>query len=162
MIFGVPIGSQTIHLDIDLSDIGEFSLSPQDLIRTSNATEGQVNGVQFKSSSNLSELPQILTVNRTIEVEPLWGQPEICNLGITRTDFDVLEEFGIKIEPCAIFIGSIFSNSDEDVQKQNCKVEKNLGDKCSLINGPGQILAIRQTINNDINGRPILETYTLE
>jgi hypothetical protein len=162
MIFGVPIGSQTIHLDIDLSDIGEFSLSPQDLIRTSNATEGQVNGVQFKSSSNLSELPQILTVNRTIEVEPLWGQPEICNLGITRTDFDVLEEFGIKIEPCAIFIGSIFSNSDEDVQKQNCKVEKNLGDKCSLINGPGQILAIRQTINNDINGRPILETHTLE
>lgn len=33
MIFGVPLGSQTIHVDIDLSDIGEFSLSPQDLIR---------------------------------------------------------------------------------------------------------------------------------
>jgi hypothetical protein len=162
MIFGVPVGNQTLHVDIDLSDIGEFSLSPQDLIRTSNTTEGKVNGTQFKSSNNLSDLPQILTINRTVEVEPLWGQPEICNLGITRTDFDILEEFGIKIEPCAIFLGSIFSNSDEYVQKQNCKVNKNLGDKCALTTGPGEILAIRQTIYRDSNGRPILESHTLE
>ena len=33
MIFGVPVGPQTVHMDVDLSDIGEFSLSPQDLIR---------------------------------------------------------------------------------------------------------------------------------
>ncbi len=32
MIFGVPLGSQTIVVNIDLSDIGEFSLSPQELI----------------------------------------------------------------------------------------------------------------------------------
>ena len=33
MIFGVPLGIQVVFLDLDLSDIGEFSLSPQDLIR---------------------------------------------------------------------------------------------------------------------------------
>jgi len=33
MIFGVPTGFQNIIMDVDLSDIGEFSLSPQDLIR---------------------------------------------------------------------------------------------------------------------------------
>ena len=33
MIFGVPVGTQTIVMDIDLSDIGCFSLSPQDLIQ---------------------------------------------------------------------------------------------------------------------------------
>ena len=32
MIFGVPLGQQTIFMDLDLSDIGEFSLTPQDLV----------------------------------------------------------------------------------------------------------------------------------
>ena len=38
MIFGVPTGNQTIVLDMDLSDIGPFSFSPQDLIRLGKAT----------------------------------------------------------------------------------------------------------------------------
>ena len=42
MIFGVPAGSQTIVVDIDLSDIGEFSLSPQDLVRMGRANIGAV------------------------------------------------------------------------------------------------------------------------
>jgi len=162
MIFGVPIGTQTIHLDIDLSDIGEFSLSPQDLIRTGFATENQVNGTEFKNSFNLAELPQIITINRTLEVEPFWGQPEICNLGITRTDFDLQQELGLKIEPTAIFMGSLISNVDEAILKQNCNVKPKLGDKCSLITGPGEILSIRQTIFSDNLGRPILEEYKLE
>jgi hypothetical protein len=62
MIFGVPVGSQTLHIDIDLSDIGEFSLSPQDLIRMGVATQAQVAGTKFKSSSNLNELPQIISI----------------------------------------------------------------------------------------------------
>jgi hypothetical protein len=33
MIMGVPLGDQTVVMDVDLSDIGEFSLTPQDLIR---------------------------------------------------------------------------------------------------------------------------------
>jgi hypothetical protein len=49
MIFGVPTGAQTIVMDVDLSDIGCFSLSPQDLIKTGNATESQVDGNKFKS-----------------------------------------------------------------------------------------------------------------
>jgi len=162
MIFGVPIGTQTIHVDIDLSDIGEFSLSPQDLIRAGFATENQINGTEFKNSFNLSELPQIVTINRTLEVEPFWGQPEICNLGITRTDFDLQQELGLKIEPTAIFMGSLISNVDEAVLKQRCNIKPKLGDKCSLITGPGQILAIRQTIFSDNLGRPILEEFKLE
>jgi hypothetical protein len=71
MIFGVPTGSQTIHVEVDLSDIGEFSLSPQDLIRMGVATPAQVAGTKFKSSTNLNELPQIISINRIIEVEPL-------------------------------------------------------------------------------------------
>jgi hypothetical protein len=162
MIFGVPTGSQTIVMDVDLSDIGEFSLSPQDLIRMGVATEAQVSGTEFKSSTNLRELPQIININKTIEVEPLWGQPEICNLGITRTDFDLSSEARIEITPTAIFMGSIISNEDGDIVKRNCKPRNKSGSLCSLVSGPGEILAIRQTIFQDDTGRPVLETFNLE
>ena len=162
MIFGVPVGSQTVVVDIDLSDIGEFSLSPQDLIRMGITTQSQVAGTHFKSSTNLRELPQIVTFNRTLEVEPLWGQPEICNLGITRTDFDLSGEANIDITPTAIFMGSLVSSKEEDYVKKSCKPTLTSGSLCSLVAGPGEILAIRQTIAQDVNGRPILETVDLE
>ncbi len=162
MIFGVPVGSQTIHMDVDLSDIGEFSLSPQDLIRIGKANSGQVGGTKFKSSTNLGSLPQIVSINRVIQVEPLWGQPEVCNLGITRTDFDLTEEFNITISPTAIFMGSIFSDLETLSLRKNCKPKFKQGELCNLVTGPGQILSIRQTIFNDNQGRPILENFELE
>ena len=54
MIFGVPTGTQTVLMDVDLSDIGCFSLSPQDLIDSGVAVESQVNGSKFKTSTNLN------------------------------------------------------------------------------------------------------------
>jgi hypothetical protein len=162
MIFGVPLGSQTIHVDVDLSDIGEFSLAPQDLIRNGIATENQVAGNKFRKSTNLNELPQIVSFNRTLEVVPLWGQPEVCSLGITRTDFDLATEANVTITPTAIFMGSIFSTNDKDYQRRNCKPKSKQGELCNLVAGPGEILAIRQTIFEDEVGRPILETYDLE
>jgi hypothetical protein len=162
MIFGVPTGSQTIVMDVDLSDIGEFSLSPQDLIRMGVATPNQVAGTKFKSSKNLRELPQLININKIIQVEPLWGQPEICNLGITRTDFDLSGESNIDIRPTAIFMGSIISTNDSDSIKANCTVKSNSGYLCDMTTGPGEILAIRQTIQQDSYGRPILETVDLD
>ena len=162
MIFGVPVGSHTIVVDIDLSDIGEFSLSPQDLIRMGRATENQVDGTKFRASTNLGELPQIVSFKRTIEIEPLWGQPEICNLGITRTDFDLTGEANIDIRPTAIFMGSIISDTDSNAIRANNKPTRDSGFLCNVTTGPGEILAIRQTIQHDSNGRPILESYGLE
>ena len=162
MIFGVPTGDQTIHVDVDLSDIGEFSLSPQDLIRMGIATPDQVAGNKFKSSTNLNELPQIISLNNNIEVEPLWGQPEVCNLGVTRTDFDLTSGANILITPTSIFMGSIMSSNDDQFQKRNCKPKVKQGNLCNLVAGPGEILAIRQTIYPDISGQPILETVELE
>ena len=162
MIFGVPLGSQTIVVNVDLSDIGEFSLSPQDLIRMGAATPQEVNGTKFKSSSNLNELPQIVTINRTIEVQPFWGDEGICVLGITRTDFDLSAEKNITIQPTAIFMGSLISNNEDESLKLKCKPALKSGSLCSLVSGPGQIQAIRQTIFTDVNGRPGLEVAGLE
>jgi hypothetical protein len=162
MIFGVPVGSHTIVMDVDLSDIGEFSLSPQDLIRMGLATEAQVSGTNFRSSNNLRELPQIINLSKSIEVDPLWGQPEICNLGITRTDFDLTSEANVDIRPTSIFMGSIISTTNSNALSTGCRPPSNSGHLCDLTVGPGDILAIRQTILQDSNGRPILENFSLE
>ena len=161
MILGVPLGTQTIFLDVDLSDIGCFSFAPQDLIDAGLATESQVNGSKFKSSTNLSELPQIKTLNKIIDIAPLWGEPEVCQLGITRVDFDLTSEANISIDPKATFMGSIISTTEDDALRVSCKPKNNTGNLCEIISGPGQILSIRQTIKVDQQGLPILEEFKL-
>lgn len=163
MILGVPLGNQTIHVDLDLSDMGEFSLFPQDLIRMGRATTSQVAGNRFKSSTNLAELPQIVSLNKVIDVSPFWGQEDLCEIGITRTDFDLSEGgLNIKIEPTAIFMGSMISDTEIRALRRNCKPKFKQGELCELTTGPGEILAVRQTIFNDSLGRPILESYSID
>jgi len=162
MIMGVPLGDQTVFMDCDLSDIGEFSLTPQDLIRMGLATESQLSGSKFKASPDLATLPQIISLQRNIDVSPLWGQPEVCQIAINRVDFDLREEANIEINPTAVFMGSVVSASDRRVLRKNCRPSTEAGNLCDLISGPGEILCLRQTIGQDINGRPVLEQYEFE
>jgi len=161
MIVGVPLGIQKIFLDMDLSDMGCFSLRPTDLIKIGRGTPEQFAGSQFLNGTDLDSLPQIVTANADIDVASFWGQEDLCNIGITRHDFDLVS-LGIKLEPTAIFMGSIFSSNDNSSLRKNCKPGTEMGDLCNLVTGPGSILAIRQTVDLDINGDPILEQYKLE
>jgi hypothetical protein len=160
MIVGVPLGQQIVVMDMDLSNIGCFSLRPSDLIRMGMGSEGQFEGSSFKSSPDLDSLPQIVNEKKEVEVTSFWGDDELCNIGITRVDFD-LRDLGIQIEPQAIFMGSMFSTTDEDALQTNCKPKFDTGNLCDLVSAPGTILAIRQTIYTDSAGYPILEQYKL-
>ena len=160
MIIGVPLGIQTIMMDLDLSNIGCFSLGPADLIRLGRGAAGQFNGNRFKSSTDLDSLPQIVNQKKDINVSSFWGEQEICDIGITRVDFD-LRDLGIEIKPQAIFMGSVVSSTEEDFLKANCKPKKNTGNLCDMTTSSGKILALRQTINYDTTGRPILERFSL-
>ena len=170
MIMGVPLGQQTIVMDVDLSDIGEFSLTPQDLIRIGLATEAQVAGNKFRASSDLNSLPQIINLVKNVEISPLWGDPEICDISINRLDFDLRDDANVDIQPTSVFMGSIFSTEDNFRLRSNrilgnelgCRPRDNMGNLCDLVPGPGQILAIRQTIQQDEDGNPVLEVYELE
>ena len=162
MIMGVPLGEQTIVMDVDLSDIGEFSLTPQDLIRMGLATEAQVAGNRFRSSTDLNSLPQIINLSKTADISPLWGDPEICQISINRVDFDLRDDANVDIQPTSVFMGSMFSSPDKFRIRKNCKPKDNLGNLCDLTSGPGQILAIRQTIDQDEDGNPVLEVFELE
>ena len=160
MIMGVPIGTYTLVMDMDLSDIGPFSLSPQDLVRMGRATADQIDGGTFKNSTNLFELPQIVNINQTVNVEPFWGQPEICQISIARHDFD-LRSVGIEIKPTSIFMGSLVTGINDESITKSCKPPREMGNLCNLETGPGEIIGIRQTIYQDTDGRPILERATL-
>ena len=154
MIMGVPLGFQTMVMDVDLSDIGEFSLTPQDLVRVGRATPEQVAGNKFRTSTDLDSLPQILTLQKSVEIAPLWGDPAICDIRINRVDFDLRDDASIDIQPTSVFMGSMFSTPDSfrlrgstyfgGVQiSRGCKPRDNMGNLCELQAGPGQILSIR-------------------
>jgi hypothetical protein len=160
MIWGVPLGYQTIHVDVDLSDIGCFSLRPDDFIRQGMGVDKFTNSYKFKASNDLSALPQIVSFDKSVEVYPFWGNVDLCDIGITRTDFD-LSEKGIKVEPKAYFLGSIFSDQGNNTVNKNCVPTNKMGDKCSLISEPAQIEVLRFTPQKDNNNRPILEVYEL-
>lgn len=162
MIMGAPLGSQTIVMDVDLSDIGEFSLTPQDLIRMGLASEGQVAGNKFRTSTDLNSLPQIISLTKTVEVSPLWGDPEICQIAVSRLDFDLRDDANVDIQPTSVFMGSMFSTSDAYRLKANGRPQDDMGNLCSLTTSPGQILSIRQTIQQDSDGNPVLEVHDLE
>lgn len=161
MIWGVPPGEQTIHVDLDLSDISCFSLRPDDFIRKGVGLDEFKSSYEFKSSDDIDSLPQIVTFDKIIQVYPFWGNADICELGISRVDFD-LSEKGIKIEPMAYFIGSIYTDSDGRQVSKGCTPGNLEGDKCSLTTGEATIEAIRFKNARDTQNRPILEEYKVK
>jgi hypothetical protein len=160
MIWGVPVGEHILHVDVDLSDMGCFSLRPHDFIDQGVGIDNFKNSFSFKASSDLNSLPQIINFNKTINVYSFWGNEDLCEIGITRTDFD-LSEVGVKIEPKATLLGSIFSDSGNNSVNKNCRVRPEMGTKCGLIAEEAIIEVLRFSNERDSNNRPILEFYEI-
>ena len=144
MIWGVPIGTQIIHVDVDLSDIGCFSLRPYDFIKKGVGVDNFERFYKFKSSVDIDGLPQIVSFDKTIDVYPFWGNEELCEIGITRTDFD-LSEKGIKIEPISLILMSSVTDDNGDAIKRSGKIRKKSGYKCNLQTTTGKIECVRYT-----------------
>ena len=139
MLFGVPVGQYTIHMDLDMSDIGSASVRPYDLIEEGYPEKLFQSRVEFKTSTNLDSLPQIKTGNRGIEVIPFWGDSETCEVGITRADFDT----GLEIKTNALFFGSIFTDSGKMNLNKGCIPKNDMGEQDELRTGIGRIEMIR-------------------
>ena len=115
MIFGVPIGTRTVHMDVDLSDTGAASLTTDDYINLGFPTS-LFDGNKFKSSTNLDELPQIEAQNISVDVIPFWGNTEQCEIGITRLDFKLTK----TITPSSILFFQAFIQDGEMYSKRGC------------------------------------------
>ncbi len=141
MLFGVPVGQYTLHMDVDLSDIGKSSIRPYDLIASGYPEKLFDSPSEFKISTNLDTLAQIKTANVGIDVIPFWGDNENCEIGITRVDFDT----NIDLESSALFFGSIFTDGGDDGVNYRCNPNNDMGFQENLSTGPGVIEMIRVT-----------------
>lgn len=144
MIWGVPVGTQTIHIDVDLSDIGCFSLRPYDFIRKGVGEDKFERTYAFKSSSDIDGLPQIVRFEKTIEIYPFIGNEELCEIGISRVDFD-LTEADIKIEPVSLILVSTITDDNSKAIKKSGEIITKSGYKCNLQTTEGKIESVRFT-----------------
>jgi hypothetical protein len=92
MLFGVPVGTRIVHMDVDLSDIGGASLSVDDFLNTGTPPSSFTPDNNFKSSTNLNSLPQIENQDLAVDVIPFWGNLDQCEIGITRQDFNIVRD----------------------------------------------------------------------
>jgi len=90
MIFGVPTGTQTAHLSVDITDIGKYSMTPASMINAGYpANLFTNNSTAIKPSNDLGDLPNIETQEISVEIYPFWGDVENFEIGITRQDFRI-------------------------------------------------------------------------
>ena len=146
MLFGVPVGQQTLHIDLDVSDIGAISLRPYDLIADGSPEKLFDSSTEFKKSINLDILPQVKSTNIPVDVIPFWGNPDSCVVGITRADFDT----GLDLKYSSLFFGSIFTDSGKMALNKGCNPRNDMGEQDKLRTGPGIIKMIRVSQINPV------------
>ena len=149
MIFGVPVGNQTIHMDVDLSDSGQISLTVEDFIDAGYPQQlFDVTDNKFLSSTNLDSLPQIESRNISVEVVPFWGDLDQCEIGITRLDFNLNK----TVTPSAILIFHAFTNADDSlaINKGNCNIDSGYENEFTAIGNMKKIGV--KVVTNSIGG----------
>jgi hypothetical protein len=140
MIFGVPLGAHTIHVDADISNIGIASQRPYDLIDQGTPSKSFYSPTKFKDGKNLNTLIQIKTANVGVNVQPFWGNTDSCEIGINRVDIDL----NYNIRPAAFFMGSYYGDSRKNSYNKRCRPRKRMGTMCNQVTGEGTIEMLRK------------------
>lgn len=117
MIYGVPVGLQTVHMSVDVTDIGKFSMNPASMVTNLgySANLFSDNTSKIKPSSDLDDLVNIETQEISVEVIPFCGDSDTFDIGITRQDFRMRAEL---ISTFTLF-GSAFTDAFRATWGQN-------------------------------------------
>ncbi len=158
MIYGVPVGEQTVHVDIDLSDIGELSQRPIDMMYKGYDRTQFESPSMFSKSTDLDKLTQIFSQNHQVYVNPFWGNDESQQVSITRCDISIQYKF----EPTCVFIGSIITDSQHAGFSKKCVPSPDMGVMSSLIGTSGTIEIIRKTQGNNVESLVIEGTQLID
>ena len=146
MIFGVPVGSQTLHVDIDISDIGILSQRPYDLVYQGHNLNEFENANQFKTSTNLRSLSQLYSQDVTVTVNPFWGDTSDDTVSITRKDVNMDYTF----QPTCVFIGSVITDGSNNAITKQCVGDEKAGAMDEMVSGEGTIEMIRKTPEGNV------------
>lgn len=147
-IFGIPVGTHTIHTDIDLSDIGFLSQKPRDMVYKGYDINLFENPNKFKYSTNLDNLTQIISQNDSVEIYSFWGDDGNGgeNVKISRNDVSVQYKF----EPTCVFMGSIISDEKSQAISRKCIPTERMGRMADMVTGSGTIEMIRKTPEGNV------------
>ena len=149
ILFGIPVGNRTLHYDMDMSDIGFLSPRPYELITQGYKKEDFDGRFKFKTAEDIDSLPQVVSGNITLTIEPYWCDDLSTGriIGINRQDISI---DSVKLTPTSIFFGSVFSDDEKDSINKNCRPRKRMGRMNEVITGGGSIHAIGRTQNGTI------------
>lgn len=153
MIVGLPIGVQSIHMDVDLSDIGFVSLKPYDLIAQGVSPKSFDSNNRFKYSKDLDVLPHIQSANQSVTVIPFWGDSSTNTIGITQLNFNL----PINLTPHSIFFGGLFTDGNSKKTTKRCRPAIKTGLNCDLTptNGDIEMVRLVSEFSNEIEYSPI-------
>ena len=151
MLFGIPVGTHTLHMDVDVSDIGVATRRPYDLTRNGSNENQFDTPTKFKDSNDLDSLRQIIRGTTSVDVKPFWGEDNQCDVGINRIDYNLPE----RIEPAAVFIGSVMTDKGKNSINRRCRARYKTGKICELTTGGGMVEMIRKSITGEIEYKSV-------
>lgn len=159
LIMGVPVGTHTLHMDLDLSDCGILSQRPRDFVYKGYTVEQFENPNMFKSGTNYGSLSQIFTQDQIVTVHPFWGNSSLGEkIGITRADIEI----SFKFEPTCVFMGSVISDNSSQGITKKCMATENMGNMEELTTGEGTIEMIRKTPGGDVEEFQVKGTQLID
>ncbi len=117
MIFGVPTGTQTVHLSVDITDIGRYSMTPAAMVTNLGYSPNLFtdNNTKIKPSKDLNDLPNIETQEISVDVVPFWGDVENFEIGITRQDFRIRS----VLKNTFVIFGSVFTDGNNTMWSED-------------------------------------------
>jgi len=89
MIYGVPIGTYDVHMSIDVTDIGTYSMTPATMVTQLGYSANLFSSNKIKFSTDLDTLPNIELQTASVNIRPFWGDADNYEIGITRQDFKI-------------------------------------------------------------------------
>lgn len=124
MIFGVPVGTQIVHMSVDITDIGEYSMNPAAMVTNLGYSPNLFmdNNSKIKPSADLGDLPNIETQEISVDIIPFWGDTANFEIGITRQDFRIRATL---VNTITIF-GSVFTDGTDSMWGENVDTTSNL------------------------------------
>lgn len=148
MIYGVPTGTQTIHLSVDITDIGKYSMNPAAMVTNLGYSPNLFtdNNTRIKPSNDLNDLPNIETQEITVDIVPFWGDDEVFEIGITRQDFRVRA----TLVNTFVMFGSAFTDSVETLRGWDTGTQNEIRDLYYVVPNND-----RNENNNDAYGASI-------
>lgn len=110
MLFGVPVGVQTVHMSVDITDIGRYSMTVPSMITNLGLPENLFSNdrTRIKEATDLDDLPNIETQEISVDIIPFWGDTDNFTIGITRQDFRIRAVLNQSV----VIFGSHFTMGD--------------------------------------------------